>query len=377
MAKKAKRRPPRKPVRRRSSRVEQQRRFRKIIVWSAIGVAILIVGLLGYGFFLENFIKLRQPVAIVNGVAITGADLRGRVDLLQRYYMMSLPAEQVDFVLDMLIQEELLRQEVARRGLAVTDEDVQRRIEEDYGYYRVPPTPTPEPTATATLAATAIVTATPSTAATVTATEVLTPTPTPTLAPTPTPMTEEAFQQQYAETLALQGISDEGYRAFIRAQLLYQVLLEDFQREVPATADQVQVRYLRVDSQEKADELVERLEEGASFEALKEEVESDAEAPGYGSELQWYTKDTLEQALSADIAAQAFSIKSGVFSAQGALGTGYYAIEVVDHQETREVDEELSRQLAATKLQEWLDVQMSSVERREYDPALMAVELES
>jgi parvulin-like peptidyl-prolyl isomerase len=376
MAKKAKKRPPRKPVRRRSSRVEQQRRFRKIIIGSAIGVAILIVGLLGYGLFFGDFVKLRQPVAIVNGVTITGADLRARVDLLQRYYMMSLPAEQVDFVLDMLIQEELLRQELVRRGLAVTDEDVQRRIEEDYGYYRVRPTPTPEPTATATLTATEVATATPSTAATVTSTEVLTPTPT--LVPTPTPMTEEAFQQQYAETLALRGLSDEEYRAFTRSQLLYEVLLEDSQREVPVTADQVQVRYLQVDSQEKADELVERLEEGTSFEALKEEVEADAEAPGYGSELQWYTKDTLEQALGADIAAQAFSMKSGVFSAQGAMGTVYYTVEVVDHQESREVDDELSRQLAAVELQEWLDTQMNSVvERLEYDPALMEVEMES
>ncbi len=295
---------------------------------------------------------------------------------------MSLPAEQVDFVLDMLIQEELLRQELARRGLVVTDEDVQRRIEEDYGYYRVPPTPTPEPTATATLAVTEVVTATPSTAATVTSTEVLTPTLTPTLVPTlvptPTPMTEEAFQQQYVETLALRGLSDEEYRAFARTQLMYEVLLEDFQREVSATADQVQLRFLQVDSQEKADELVGRLEEGASFEALQEEVEADAEAPGYGSELQWYTKDALEQTLGVDIAAQAFSIKSGVFSAQGALGATYYAVEVVDYQEAREVNDELSRQLAATKLQEWLDAQMISVvERLEYDPALMAVELES
>jgi hypothetical protein len=274
----------------------------------------------------------------------------------------------------MLIQERLLSQELDRRDLVVTDEAVQRRIEEDYGYYRDPPTPTPVPTATPTLAVAEVITPTPPATAVVTSTEVLTPTPTP--FPTSTPVTEEGFREQYAETLALRDISDEEYRAYTRSQLLYDVLLEDFRKDVPATMDQVQLRYLQVSTPDEADSLVARLEGGASFEALKAEVEAAPETPGYGSEARWYTSSSLQQELGIDVAFQAFSITSGVFSGQDAMGTVYYAVEVIDHQEDRAVDEELSRQLAGDLLSEWLNTQMQTVvEYKEYDPDLVTVGL--
>lgn len=394
MAKKAKKRPPRKPVRKRSSRVEQQNRLRTIVVWSSITVAVLVVGLLSYGLFGERLVKqyiilptmLRDPVAIVDGVPITAGDLRERVDLLQRYFMMPLPEGQLGFVLDMLVEEQLLAQELARRGLVVTDEAVARKIEEDYGYYRDPPTPTPVPTVTPTPAATEVVTPTLLATAVVTSTEVLTtPTPMPTLiptltplpVPTSTPMTEAGFRERYAETLALQGLTDEEYREYERLQLMYDVLLEEYRKEVPTTMDQAYLRYLQVSTLDEADELVKRLEDGASFEDLKAEVEADADTPGYGSELRWYTQDALEQELGADVAAQAFSTKAGAFSGQDAEGIVYYAVEVVDFQADRELDEDVSRQLASELLNEWLSSRMeTAVEYLDYNEDLILVGLE-
>jgi hypothetical protein len=349
---------------------------------------------LSYGLFGERLVKeyiilptkLRDPVALVDGVPITAGDLRERVDLLQRYYMMPLPEGQIGFVVDMLVQEQLLAQELASRGLVVTDEAVQRKIEEDYGYYRDPPTPTPVPTATPTPAATEVVTPTLLATAVVTPAEVLTtPTPAPTLiptltplpVPTSTPMTEAGFQERYAEALALQGLTDEEYREYERAQLMYDVLLEEYRKEVPTTMDQVYLRYLQVSTPNDADELVKRLEDGASFEDLKAEVEADAETPGYGSELRWYTQDALEQELGADVATQAFSTTLGVFSGGQADGIVYYAVEVVDYQADRELDEDVTRQLAGELLNEWLNSRMeTAVEYLDYDEDLILVGLE-
>ncbi|MBN1977523.1 MAG: SurA N-terminal domain-containing protein [Anaerolineae bacterium] len=367
--------------------------MRTIIVWSSISVAVLVVGLLSYGLFGERLIRqyiilparLRDPVAIVDGEPITAGDLRERIDFLQRFYMMALPEGQTGFVLDMLVQERLLAQELARRGLAVTDEAVQRRVEEDYGYYRDPPTPTPIPTATPTPAATEVITPTPSATAIVTPAEVLT-TPTPTLIPAPTsmplptstPVTEEAFRESYAEALSLRGITDEEYRDYTRLQLMYEVLLEEYLEDVPIAMDQVQLRYLQVSTPGEADDLATRLEGGASFEELKAEVEADAETPGYGSELQWYTQDAVERELGADVAAQALGIQSGVFSGQQADGIVYYAVEVVDRQEDRELDEEARRQIASDQLGEWLNSRMeTAVEYLDYDSDLIMVGLES
>lgn len=363
MTKKAKKRPPRSPVRRRSSRVEQQRRYRTIVIGTAIGVAVLVVGVLVYGLVIDRFIKGRAAVARVNGVTITADDLRGEIDFLQRLYQMPLSAEYLDFVLDdILIREELVRQEVARRGLVVTDEDVQRKIEEEQGYYR-DGTPTPVPTLPAT--------STPVATTAVTATEALTPTPTLAPVPTSTPVTAEGSQQSYDQFLAMQNVSDKEYREYVKTQLMYEVLVEDFRKDVPTTLDQVQLRYLRVTDEEKASELARRLEDGVSFEALKEEVEFDDVAPGYGSDLQWFTEETLEQNLGVDVVDQAFSMDSGVF-AQESQGM-YYVVEVVDHR-MRDVEDTLADQLASAALLEWIESQQELVERLDYDPEYVLVD---
>jgi hypothetical protein len=364
MAKKAKKRPPRKPVRRRSSRVEQQRRLKMIIVWSAIAVAVAIVGVLIYGLVINEFVKGHKAAARVNGVAITADDLRAQVDFLQRFYGMPITEEYLDFVLDdVLVRDELVRQEVNRRGLTVTDEDVQRAIEEQQGYYR-DGTPTPEPTLPAT--------STPAPTVAVTATEPLTPTPTLGPVPTSTPVSAEGAQRLYDQFLAMRGISDKEYRDYVRAELSYQALSEDFRKDVPATLDQVQLRYLQVSSQEKADELVQRLGDGTSFELLKDEVESDEESPGYGSDLRWYARETLEQGLSTDIADQAFSMDSGVFTQES--GGMYYVVEVVDHR-VREVDDDLAKQLGNIAFFDWLKSQQALAQHLGYDPQYVLVEL--
>ena len=364
MAKKAKKRPPRRPVRRRSSRVEQQRRYRTIVIACAIGVAVVIVGLLVYGLVIDRFVKGRVAVARVNGVTITTDDLRGEIDFLQRLYGMTLSAEYLDYVLDdIMVREELVRQEAARRGLVVTDEGVQRKIEEEQGYYREG-TPTPVPTLP--------VTPTPVATAVVTATEALTPTPTLTPSPTPAPVTADDAQQSYDQFLAMRGISDKEYREYIRTQLMYEALVEDFRKDVPTTLDQVQLQYLRVTDEEKASELAQRLKDGASFEALKDEVEFDEEAPGYGSDLQWFTEETLEQNLGVDIVGQAFGMDSGVF-AQESQGM-YYVVEVVDHR-MRDVEGTLADQLAGMALLDWIESQQELVEHFDYDREYVLVDV--
>jgi hypothetical protein len=326
-----------------------------LIVWGAVGVAVLIVGLLIYGLVLDKLIKGRAPVARVNGVAITANDLRGEIDFLQRFYKMPITEEYVDFVLDdILVREELVRQEVARRGLEVPAEEVQRAIEEEQGYYR-DGTPTPVPTEPAT--------ATPAPTESVTATEALTPTPTLAPVPTSTPVTAEGFQQAYKQFLTTRGVSDKEYRDYVREQVMYEVLFKDFLKDVPATLDQVQLRYLRVNTEGQANELAQRLEDGAAFETLKEEIELDEENPGSGSDLKWYTKETLEQEMGSDIASQAFGLGTGLFVQESQM---YYVIDVVEHHQ-REVEGTLADQLANIAMLDWIETEQESVMRLGYN----------
>ena len=77
-----------------------------------------------------------------------------------------------------LIDDELIRQEAARRGITVTPDELQKELEVLFGYDRN----APAPAATAALSATEGVTVT--------------------AAPEKPPMTEDQFKQLYATSLA-------------------------------------------------------------------------------------------------------------------------------------------------------------------------------
>ena len=199
-------------------------------------------------------------------------------------------------------------------------------------------------------------------------------------APTATPKSEEDFQLEYDQYLTGVGVSDEYFRSLMEGVLLQEALVDEFGEDIPMTADQVQLRYLRVYSDTQANELLVRLLAGeADFETLRTELEDpDAEAPGMGSDLEWYPRGLLEQQFSAEFADEAFSLETGTFthmveSEYG--GTSYYVVEVVAHEE-REMDETTHTHLARNAFNEWLEEQMESVERLEYDPTILVPESE-
>jgi hypothetical protein len=290
MAKKTKKRAPKELTRKQRSRLDRERRTERFLIWGVIAVGVLIVGVLTYGFVVERVIKAREAVAVVGDVPITTTEFQARVRLarmqiqteLQYWRQQQQVLDPTDTevqpfleyiqgnirdlqgrlspmnaltiggqALDQLIQEELVRQEAERRGITVAPEELQQQIEQFFGYERNPATPTPEPTVTFPLASTGV----------------LTSAPTPTPLPTPTPMTEQAFRERYddyLQSLKSQGISEKQYRSWVEASLLVDGVREQLEAEVSPTADQVKLRYLGVDGEERANELAARLDAGVS-----------------------------------------------------------------------------------------------------------------
>jgi hypothetical protein len=187
MAKKTKKRAPKELTRKQRSRLERDQRMERILKWSITAVAIVVVGVLAYGFITENVIKARQSVATVGGTPITTAEFQARVRFVRmqmtsellylnnqrqaldptdpsvqfylEYFQNSIndlqdqlsPENALiigDESLEQLIQEELVRQETERLGISVSSEELQTAVEQYFGYERNPATPTPAPTAT-------------------------------------------------------------------------------------------------------------------------------------------------------------------------------------------------------------------------------------
>ncbi|KPL18512.1 MAG: hypothetical protein AMJ93_13755, partial [Anaerolineae bacterium SM23_84] len=247
------------------SRVERERRQMRVL-YAIAGVTIAAVVLvLGFGFYQEYIVKPSAPVAVVSGTPISTRDyqamvqyrrfdLSSQMGLLQAQLMQLDPTlEDQQFyvqylqqqiqqlqgleaslplqVMDEMIDDELIRQEAARRGIGVTDAEVQEEIEQQFGYVRNPPTPTPTP---------------------ITATVTITVTPTPTTAQ----MTEEEFQKNYSDyVLALRrnaGISEVTFRSLFEVSILSTKLQEALAEEVPTTAEHVHARHILVETEEEA-----------------------------------------------------------------------------------------------------------------------------
>jgi len=394
MPKRAKKRAPQELTRKQRSRLEKERRMERLLIIGVIAVTVLVVGVLVYGFVVEKVVKAREAVAVVGDDSITTAEFQARVRFsrmqmqseLQFWRRQQLSLDPTDAesqtyleyiqgnirelegqlspvnalsigeqALDQLIQEELVRQEAQRRGISVAPEDLQREIEQFFGYDRNPPAPTPE------LADTAVLTST----------QAVTPALESTALPTPTPMTEEAFRQAYNSyvtgSLKPVGITEKQYRSWVEAALLTEQVQEQIQAEVPDTADQVKLGYLVVDDEERANDLADRLDAGEDFQALVDELQEDEQGTGYGTELDWLPRGLLESRLDAELADLAFDLEVGQRSEplpdqDGAL----YSIIQVTGREVRELDQFQRESLGQEVFQEWLDAQQVLVERKTY-----------
>jgi len=385
MTKRTKKRAPKQLTRKQRSRMEQEQRIERILIWSVVFVGIAVLGILGYGLVVEKIVKARQPVAVVGDTSIKTDEFQARVRfirlqiknqlqyLYQQQQMIDPQDENAESYLEyiqgqirqvqsqlapenaatlgeqalnQLIQEELIRQEAARRDIAVSSEEVQEQIHSTFGYN---PDATPEPTSP------------------LTATESITDVTTP--LPTPTKMTEADFRQLYnryiQESLKPVDISEQQYRTWIESSLLTEKVREAIGEEAPDEAEQVEVRVLSAPDEEKASELAARLDAGEDFQTLSDELEE--EGTGYASELGWYPKSVLESQLGEELAEQAFNLAVGEHTQPVALGEGqqYAVIEVTGH-EVRAVEGYVQQQMAEDAFQTWLEAQQVLVERKSY-----------
>jgi len=368
-------------TRKQRTRAEREARMNRWIIIGAVAVGVLVVGILVYGYLAEVVFKAREPVATVNGVTVSTADFEARVRyqrlMLQRqrdFYTaqrMSLdPTDpmaaslleylneqirQLDAqlsssyatlvgkeVLDGMIQEELIRQEAARRGITVSQEEVDRAIEEQFGYDRD--------------AAAALLTPTPPI-----------PSETPlTTTPSATPLPREEFENRYRDfvnaVLRPSGLGEAMFRRMVETSLLYEKLQAAMAAELPARMEQVQVRYMSFSTQEEANQVVERLDKGEKWDDIAAELEIDGASGAFASDPQWVTRGFLTDQFGEEIAAQVFGMPPQQYTRPLTTTTGrWYIIIVLDRQE-RELEDYMRSYEEQRAFQEWLDARMANVQ---------------
>jgi parvulin-like peptidyl-prolyl isomerase len=389
------------------ARLERERRQTRLILFSFIGILVVAVALLLYGYLDISYFQLQKPVAKVGDVSITTREFQTRVKIqreglinqIQQYsvyqqYGIDVSAQvqqmqdQLDNtetlgqnVLNSMIDEQLIQQEAAKRGITVSDQEVEDAIQAAQGYFpNGTPTPTVTPTevvmptdspdilkyvtptseftatpaftptlelptatpgtlvpetalaGTGTLEPSATATATATLEPTATPTETLVPTPTlsgsPTPEPTATPYTLDAYQKNYKTQIdhfARYGLTEEMYRKLFKVDLLRKKLYEQVTADVPHTEQQVRARHILVQSEVEAQAVIEELKNGMDFGEIAAKRSLDTASGAQGGDLGWFGHG----AMVAPFEEAAFSLKVGEISAPVQSTFGFHVIQVI------------------------------------------------
>lgn len=365
----------RRPVNRKHlSRLEREEHLRRWMIIGAAAVFAVVLLVLGLGFYQQYVVQPKRPVATVNGQSVALEDYQKRVqyrrqdyqtylaslqsqrqqfaasqdeqqDLLLQYFDQQISQIQSELasigtvVLDEMIDEAIVRQECARRGISVSDAEVQSELESQFGYDPNPPTPVP-----------------------VTATETMTVTPTPTTAP----MTEAEFEQSssafFQQIREQTGFAEQDFRELLRTSLLRQQLEAEISAEVPTTAEQVRARHILVETREEAEQVLSKLEQGGDFVELAQEYSTDTGSKESGGDLGWFAHDAMVEPFSE----AAFALEPGETSGIVESEYGFHIIRVEDHAAERELDSSALDQRQQAAVQEWFEEQRNSedIERK-------------
>jgi peptidyl-prolyl cis-trans isomerase D len=329
--------------RRTVSRLQREAQLRQ---WLYIGSAILfgvIVILIGWGVYTERVVKPRRVVAEVHGDVIRQQEYERMVSFRQyttSLYANNLLSQRAQFagvegqeflveyidqelqraqdeyamlptvILEEMIEDRLIRQEAARRGITVTEEEVQVELEEQFGYYR-----DLENGETAEAVDPEVIT------------------------DTDQVMTHDEFVEYSASYFVAirqaTGFSEQDFYQLLESELYRYKVEQALTADMPTSAEQVRALHILVETEEEAEQVLARLAEGEAFEDLAREVSIDTFSGQDGGELGWFARGFMVDPFEEAAFALAPSETSGIVQTQ----FGYHIIRVLEHEEDRPLDD--------------------------------------
>jgi len=339
-------------------------------------ILLAIVLVLGFGWLREIVLRPTEPAATVGDQVISVGQLVQRVKpqlaaIDNEIMRLAMQAPQgastsatdtttrqlqslrgqrsnaPDMVLTDMIDEELVRLEMEKRGVAISQDEITARLNSDLAKQQAA-------VSDARAAAASGAPAGPELAAG--------PTPTPTKVPT---LTTEAFDTAYADFLGRINYSDEQYRAYVESMLQKEKLRDILAATLPTTQEQVHTRRLTVATQEEATAALAQIRSGERTLAdLAQEKSIDLLSKSNAGDLGWMPRGID----SPQFDDTAFRISVGEISDPYVSPQGWEIIELLG-KETRPVTDEQMDRLKARVMDQWMrDARESPTVRRDLSP---------
>ncbi len=352
------------------SRHQREVRATRLLVAGMGALIVLIASILGFGWWREYVARSSATVATVNGQNITIENYARMLDYQRKGLEQQMQYMQVqlqtlgsdpsnssladlfrqqiqqlqfseillpDQTLTAMVNEQLVRQEAARRGITVSPQDVDNEINKQFGDQA---SPTPEAAPTAAPSSNAEAAPAPAAAEAATAAPAANATPVPTV----------DVKTRVSSYLSTMGISESQFRSLIETQLLYQKLQEAMGAEVPTAAEQIHARHILVATEDQAKAIEDKLKNGADFAELAKTESTDTTTKDEGGDLGWFPRGKMV----APFDEAAFQLQPNQISDPVKTDYGYHIIQVLETDPNRPLSPQDLAQKKSDAFSEWL-----------------------
>lgn len=231
------------------------------------------------------------PMAvIVNGDGITIEEYQAELSRYQEAIGRELTQDDEQLVLSSMIDEVILAQAAAESGYLVTDQAVDQRITE---------------------------------------------------------LGAKAGGEEFTNWLQRYGYDEAGFRRALARAMAAAWMRDEVTSEVPTSMEQVHVRQIFVTDRQEADQIFNRLQAGADFEAIAYEYD-----PVTRGELGWFPRGYLFEPL---VESAAFELEVGQFSQVIESGLGFHILYQIERETDRTLLLDALQRLQAQYLSTWLE----------------------
>lgn len=163
-------------------------------------------------------------------------------------------------------------------------------------------------------------------------------------------MIAETSQEYFDSWLNANYYTLEEFREMLRLDLLTNQLMDAVIAGVPETAEHVHAAHILVNTEPAAQEVLARLQAGEDFAALAAEYSVDVTTRDQSGDLGWFPRGGL---LVPEVEEAAFGLAPGQTSGIIASAWGYHIVKTIEFDPNRPIEEETQQRLIEQAVEAW------------------------
>ena len=295
--------------RRQQSKWQRERNKQRAIILSGIIALLFILAIPAYGYWSNFVVPPKSVVLEIDDRQYTLGYIASYIKGLQNLGVQPDLSTEPFRIIQMLEENELIRQGSAKRGLLISSEEIDQEVKSRM-IGRSPKLET-----------------------------------------VPEDQLDREFSETYTQYLDAANLSEDEHRELVRTSLLRDKLREILGDEVPSVGEQVNVSWIVLSSEDpqKMMDLDAQLRGGSDFGKLAEEYSVDRDSAVNGGEIGWVPEGSyphLDQAL--------FSLDIGDISEPLNYGEITYFLKLNAKDSAREIHPDMRDRLKEASIQRWL-----------------------